>query len=97
MIFVPMFNFTKYPGGRHTEDGPGSAEEFLNTVLFPILNHNKDVVIVYMDDVYGYSSCFLHELVTNINPEYIKRIQFISKRESLINELKTYNRDIITN
>jgi hypothetical protein len=53
-------DFTKFPGGRFREDGPGSGQEFREDFLLPALK-SFDRVIVNFDGVAGYAASFLEE------------------------------------
>jgi len=52
--------FSRYPAGRYTKDGPYSGEYFRTKFLAPALEA-QDKIIVEMDGARGYGSSFLEE------------------------------------
>ncbi len=53
-------DFTKYPGGRFRDDGPGSGEQFREEHLLPALKEFEKVIVNF-DGVAGYAASFLEE------------------------------------
>lgn len=53
-------DFTRYPGGRYTDDGPGNGTDFREKFLVPVLENNEKAIIV-LDGSAGYPSSFLDE------------------------------------
>lgn len=52
--------FTKLPGARYANLGPGSGEEFREKFLIEPLRQGKSIVVC-LDGVRGYGSSFLEE------------------------------------
>lgn len=64
MIYKISSQFTDTPGGRYRSDGKFSGEEFREDVLQKIFISsvsNEEILIVDLDDTYGYPSSFLEE------------------------------------
>ncbi|MEM9763572.1 MAG: STAS-like domain-containing protein, partial [Pseudomonadota bacterium] len=57
---IRVTDFTRYPGGRYSSEGPGSGEEFCKTYLVPALGRWKRVHVV-LAGAYGYPISFLEE------------------------------------
>lgn len=53
-------DFSQYPGGRFSRDGPNSGESFRDRYLEPALR-THDRVIIILDGTAGYPSSFLEE------------------------------------
>jgi hypothetical protein len=53
-------DFSRYPAGRFSTDGPYSGEAFRRKHLEPYLEKNEEIVIE-MDGARGYGSSFLEE------------------------------------
>lgn len=53
-------DFTIYPGGRKSKDGPGSGEEFRRRFLLPNIEQGRKITVV-LAGVYGYPVSFLEE------------------------------------
>lgn len=53
-------DFTRFPAGRTSEDGPYSGEAFREKHLRPWLDKNQEVTIK-LDSALGYGSSFLEE------------------------------------
>ena len=88
-------DFSPFCGGRHDEDGFFSAES-LKRHLFYLLDENEGkIIVVDMDGVIGISSAFLHELVAHTDKEYLDRLVFTSTRNSYLQELTHYNKNVI--
>ena len=98
MISCTMFinvdkDFTIYPGGRTKEEGEGSAEEFLELIQYALNTCSR--VIIDLDGTRGYGSSFLNEVARNLSEEDCERIIFICSRAIYINELISYNPNIM--
>lgn len=52
--------FTRFPGGRRKQHGPHSGEEFLESVVLPLLKEHEFLVFDLSGSA-GYSSGFLDE------------------------------------
>lgn len=87
--------FSKYPAGRFTADGPASGEEFREKYLLPTLQAKKSLKIE-LDGTRGYGSSFLEEAFggavrAGYDPELVKQsFELISDDESLIEEIHDY-------
>lgn len=53
-------DFSRFPAGRFTTDGPASGELFRDGVLAPALRDSGSVVVL-LDGTLGYGSSFLEE------------------------------------
>ena len=53
-------DFSRYPAGRYTSDGPFRGESFRSKFLVPALNNNHKIIVL-LDDTAGYGSSFLEE------------------------------------
>ena len=89
-------DFTRFPAGRFSSDGPYSGEEFRRRLLEPYLQ-TGDVFVVDFDGALGYGLFFLVEafggLVRSGNfgaAEVLRRVQLKSKDESLKREIRRY-------
>lgn len=60
MAVVKITEFSPFPAGRYTEDGPFSGEAFRDRILIPNLTSN-DVVKVDLNGAFGFGSSFLEE------------------------------------
>lgn len=68
--------FSRYPAGRYTKDGPFSGEHFRDEWLIPALESREEVAIEF-DGTRGYGSSFLEEAFGGLvrkgySPERIK-------------------------
>lgn len=55
-------DFTDAPGGRYREDGEYSGQQFFEDLLEPAYEEakrEKKILIIELDDVYGYPSSFV--------------------------------------
>ncbi|NOQ64703.1 MAG: DUF4325 domain-containing protein [Methyloprofundus sp.] len=88
-------DFSRYPAGRFTTDGPHNGELFRNSILIPALNDEQQFTIE-LDDTAGYGSSFLEEsfgglIRQGISLEKIKKLMTLhSDDESLIEEINDY-------
>jgi hypothetical protein len=53
-------DFTRYPAGRTSRDGPFSGERFRELCLRPLLD-KREFFILKLDSALGYGSSFLEE------------------------------------
>lgn len=94
MLYKISEKFTKTPGGRYKSDGEFSGEQFREEILEGLFREtvaNKDVLIVDLDDTYGYPSSFLEEsfggLARVFGVELVKQnIDFISNDDPMQKE-----------
>ncbi|MCX7176017.1 MAG: STAS-like domain-containing protein [Proteobacteria bacterium] len=88
-------DFSRYPAGRYTTDGPFSGAAFRDDYLLPALRAG-DEVSVELDGVRGYGSSFLEEafggLVRNGLPisDILKLLKTQSADKSLVEEIDEY-------
>lgn len=72
-IVVKVSDFTTLPGARHREDGDGSADQFFEERVLPILRkilENKESkIIIDLDGTLGYASSFISQLAVRIKGE----------------------------
>ena len=63
--------FSKYPAGRFTADGPYSGADFRDNILAPALQDEElDKVVVVFDGVAGFGSSFLEEAFGGLAREH---------------------------
>lgn len=96
---VVATDFSRYPGGRYSADGPNSGERFRAEFLGPALAGSEKVVVV-LDDVRGYGSSFLEEAFGGLvrhgvnAEELLGKLELVSKKDnSLIVEIRQYVED----
>lgn len=53
-------DYTRFPGGRYPEDGPGNGTTFREKFLLPAMQ-SGEAIIVELDGAAGYPSSFLEE------------------------------------
>lgn len=88
-------DFSKYPAGRYTEDGPASGQAFRERFLLPKLK-DGDSLIIELDGTRGYGSSFLEEAFggavrEGYDPDVVKRsFELVSSDNSLIDEIHDY-------
>jgi len=89
-------DFSRYPAGRFTEDGPYSGARFRDEVLVPALA-GPGQVRVELDGVLGYGSSFLEEAFGGLVRELCvdvdelkSRLVLISRDSSLLAEIGEY-------
>ena len=94
--------FTRFPGARYIEDGPGSGQEFRDKKLIPKFEEacRLDVnLIIDFDGAAGYATSFLEEAFGGMAREYgaeevLRRLRFKSDDEPLLaQEVETYIRN----
>lgn len=89
-------DFSRYPAGRYTEDGPYSGQAFRERFLVPALSSGSNKIIVELDGARGYGSSFLEEAFGGLvrcgfsADEIIARIELKSQDASLIQEITSY-------
>lgn len=65
---VKVVDFTELPGARKKDDGNGSAEEFFDSFVKPMLDKvNNDGLVIDFDGTWGYASSFVSELARRVN------------------------------
>lgn len=88
-------DFSRYPAGRYSDDGPFSGEAFRENLLLPQLRSGSTVTVV-LDGVRGYGSSFLEEAFGGLvragfsTKELKERIVLNSKDPSLLEEITEY-------
>lgn len=88
-------DFSRYPAGRYTDDGPHSGQRFRDDFLKPILI-NKGKAVINLDGVRGYGSSFLEEAFGGlVRDEFDAQLifdtfTFQSADSSLIAEIREY-------
>ncbi len=88
-------DFSRYPAGRFTSDGPFSGEQFRNEILIPALKSGAHI-IVELDGTRGYGSSFLEEAFGGLiragftRKEIGSKIAYSSSDESLPVEILSY-------
>lgn len=88
-------DFSKYPAGRFTADGPASGQAFREKFLLPTLK-DKNSLIIELDGTRGYGSSFLEEAFggavrEGYGPEIVKRtFDLVSDDDSLLKEIHDY-------
>lgn len=89
-------DFSKYPAGRYTPDGPFSGEQFREEHLIPALNNQSGRVVVELDGARGYGSSFLEEAFGGLVRKGFDAVQLLSRLElqstdaSLVEEIREY-------
>ena len=58
---INVADYTKFPGGRYSEDGHGNGTDFRTRYLVPAFNTGNKVIINLDGGVLGYPSGFLEE------------------------------------
>jgi STAS-like domain of unknown function (DUF4325) len=88
-------DFTRFPAGRFTGDGPYSGELFRQKLLEPHLAKGETIVVDF-DGALGYGSSFLEEAFGGLirdgygATDLLGRLIFKSKDESLKREVIGY-------
>ncbi len=91
-------DFSRYPAGRYTTDGPFSGQAFRDEHLVPALKSHSSVVID-LEGARGYGSSFPEEAFGGVvrqgfdAEDVLKRLSFRSQDNSLIEEIQEYIRD----
>jgi len=72
-ITIKVADFTVVPGARYRRDGDGSAEQFFEDFIKPVVdddaNSSKEIRIDF-DRTWGYASSFISELAREIKIAY---------------------------
>jgi STAS-like domain of unknown function (DUF4325) len=91
--------FSPFPAGRFTTDGPWSGEKFRDDLLYPAIQDGRPVEI-YFDDTFGFGSSFLEEAFgglirrRHLSPDRLfSTLQLHSDDPALIEEVQGYIRD----
>lgn len=85
-------DFSKYPAGRFTKDGPFSGEYFRKKFLEPNIE-KYDTIVIQLDGARGYGSSFLEEAFGGLvrkgySPTLVKKkIEIQASNKSLITEI----------
>ena len=89
-------DYTRFPAGRYTTDGPFSGERFRQEWLEPALRAN-DTLEVDLDGVVGYGSSFLDEAFGGLVRGKVltaadadRRIHLRAADASLVEEIRSY-------
>ena len=92
--------FTKLPGPRYQDQGPGSGQEFLEELLKPAFlkaRETNDQVTIQLDGVkYGYPTSFLEEAFGGLAREFgitevLNLLRFESVAEPMLDsEIRHY-------
>jgi len=88
-------DFSRYPAGRHEQDGPYSGEVFRREILAPALQQPDEKVVIEFDGARGYGVSFLEEAFGGLvryykfsADELMERLELKSADASLIREVK---------
>ena len=86
--------FSRYPAGRFTQDGPYSGEAFRRRFLEPALR-SAEQIVVDMDGARGYGSSFLEEAFgglvrVGLPKELVRQIEIRATNQSLRAEIYDY-------
>jgi len=89
-------DFSRFPAGRHRDDGPYSGELFRDNTLCPALTQESKV-IVELDGTLGYGSSFLEEAFGGLVREgkvtkevLHRKLELRSSDDSLTMEIWSY-------
>jgi len=91
-------DFSRYPAGRHSGDGPFCGEDFREKFLKSSMSSNEQLT-VELDGTRGYGSSFLEEAFGGLvragfSPKKINDlITLEASDDSLIEEIKEYIED----
>lgn len=89
-------DFARYPAGRYRSDGPHSGERFREDFLIPALAKPEEPIEINLDEARGLKSSFLEETFGGLvrqgfsADQLLKRLSFISRDPSLIDEIRGY-------
>ena len=65
-IIVAVRDFTTLPGARYKSDGTGSAQEFFEKRIEPVLKQCPNSLTIDFDGTWGYASSFMSELTVKL-------------------------------
>jgi hypothetical protein len=89
-------DFSRYPAGRFTDDGPYPGEACRTKLLVPALR-KYDSVVVNLDGTLGYGSSFLEETfgglvrVEGFNKVDLRsKLKFVASDASIVDEIWSY-------
>ncbi len=95
-VLISIANdFSRFPAGRYSKDGPFSGEDFRSRILQPHLDKGETIEINF-DGALGYGSSFLEEafggLVRNgyVMSDLLRRLVLQSTDDTLIAEVQHY-------
>lgn len=95
-VIISIANdFSRFPAGRYSSDGPYSGEDFRVSVLKPHLDKGETIVIDF-DGALGYGSSFLEEAFGGLvrtgyaAADLLKRLVFRSRDATLTAEVERY-------
>jgi hypothetical protein len=99
MVVQEMLNiakdFSRYPAGRVTTDGPYSGQKFREEFLEPVIKAGKKLTIE-LDGTRGYGSSFLEEAFGGLvrvgypSEKILSLLTFKTNDDSLTIEIKEY-------
>lgn len=95
-------DFSPFPAGRHTDEGPYSGEAFRVQHLMPALDSGEKIKI-FFDGGFGYGSSFLEEAFGGLirtgrykKQDVLKRMEFVSEEDPfLVSEIESYVKDAV--
>jgi len=93
-------DFARYPAGRYTSDGPYSGQAFRENLLMSALRIPDARIAIEFDGARGYGSSFLEEAFGGLvragfsAEDLFSRIDFRSSDKSLIEEIRTYIKEM---
>lgn len=81
---VKVLDFTLIPGGRLREAGGGSAQEFFEDYIKPILDTKKpDRLTIDFSGTWGYGPSFTSQLGIFLT-EYLKSVKTVRDKVSIV-------------
>jgi len=90
--------FGRYPAGRYLADGPYNGQKFREEFLIPALKGTADEIEIDLSDARGLKSSFLEEAFGGLvrvgyaADDLIRRLKFVSRDPSLVDEIHEYIR-----
>lgn len=100
MSSIRIADFSDYPAGRSTKDGPDNGSRFRDEVLVPAIREaikSHDVVAVELDDVKSFGSSFLEEAFGGLIRDRLFKPTEITRTLKIVAErpiYATYKRQI---
>lgn len=73
-------DWTTFPGARFRKEGPGSAEEFRDEHLLPLLEYcvnRNELLYVHLDGCSGFATSFLEELFGGTRRNSLWRADYV--------------------